>query len=640
MIRKVLIPNRGEIAVRIINAAHQLGIKTVVTLSELEKDTLPAQLSDEVYFFQEGPLSENYLNIELIIGIAQSYNADSLHPGYGFLSENFLLAEACHKNDITFIGPSPENIKQMGDKAMARTIAKKASVPLLKSWNGTLQNILSHSEELPYPVLIKAVLGGGGKGMQVCNSRHDLIEIIPQLSIESKRYFGDDRLYVEQYIKDARHIEIQIIADKNGHTIYLPERECTIQRRYQKIIEESPSNSLRPEVRQALFADAVKICKSINYQNVGTIEFLVDSSGQHYFLEMNTRIQVEHCVSEEVTGIDIVKWQFKIADNQVLSIHQNGIKPIGHAIELRICAEDPANNFQPSPGKINQLINTNTSNNRIEIGIDKPSIIHPQFDTMIAKLIVHESTREKATVKAQKVNEQFVLRGIKTNSQLLQNILHHPDYISNKINTQFCDNNIHALLNEGNSIATELVVLAYASLRFNRLSKYWRALPIINFSIGKYPFKAKLNRLSAKTQILINDIAQMVDYLVVSDNTISFKYQDSNYRFFYFEEHDTCEIIYEHKIFKIVAQDKLPAFVENKVETFNNESQIKAPLPSSIVNLPVTNGQKVKKGDVLVVLESMKTENHIKAWKDGIIDKVHVKKGDSIKLNQLIMNYI
>ncbi|WP_289054366.1 acetyl/propionyl/methylcrotonyl-CoA carboxylase subunit alpha [Carboxylicivirga marina] len=638
--KKVLIPNRGEIALRIIKAAHQLGLKTVVTLLPLEKDTLAAQLSDEVHFFQEGSFKDNYLNITLIIELAQQYNADCTHPGYGFLSENHQLAEACKEAGILFIGPSAENLKQMGDKQIARTIAQKANVPLTQSWEGNLQSILSKADTLPFPVLVKAAMGGGGKGMQICHSKDELLLHLPRLSKQAQRYFGDERIYVEQYIEKARHIEVQVLADKHENTVHLFERECSVQRRFQKIIEEAPAFNLPSELKDRLYKDALSICHTINYENAGTVEFIVDEHGNHYFLEMNTRIQVEHCVSEEITGIDLVEWQFKIADNKALTFNQEDLSINGHAIELRICAEDPHNNFQPTPGPIQSLTLPNSKSIRLEIGFDKPMAIHSQFDPMIAKLIVHGSSRNIAIQKAKEANEQLLVRGIKTNASFINSVLGHQRFTEGNVSTRFCEEQLQNLLSTSPP-DIEKYSIAYAVYRHIGLkNRFWRQIQNLDFTIAGDVYSAQFKQHGKDLRIELNEQSFTISNISLTKHELMFELNKQTFNFFCFEQEHTIELIHQLKSVVVKANDWLPPYnPREKEEDHSSIDSFLAPIPSQVMKVNVSIGQKVKKGDLLLILEAMKTENHIKAWKDGIIEKVHIQAGEQVKLNQTLLAY-
>ncbi|MCG8579725.1 MAG: biotin/lipoyl-binding protein [Bacteroidales bacterium] len=638
--RKVFIPNRGEIAVRIIRAAHQLGIKTVVLLSELEKDCLAASLSDEVHYFKHGPFKDNYLNIPFVIDLAKQYEADCIHPGYGFISENSELAEACDNSSISFVGPSADNLLHMGDKQMARSIARSAGVALTQSWEGNIQSILSEAETLPYPVLVKAAMGGGGKGMQICYTKDELLHQLPILSTQAKRYFGDERIYVEQYIEEARHIEVQVLADNDGNTVHLFERECSVQRRFQKIIEEAPAYNLDNAVKEKLYKDAIRLCNTIDYRSAGTVEFLVDKNGQHYFLEMNTRIQVEHCVTEEITNIDLVQWQFKIARGEKLSFKQEDIFQRGHAIELRICAEDPLNNFQPDPGWIKTLLLPQEEDVRLEIGFDKALEIHSQFDPMIAKLIVHADNRDQAIHKAITANRQLIVRGIKTNAAFHDTLLQTEVFKEAVIHTRFCEDK-HVELLQYKAADTVFAVLAYIVFRYQRIkNQFWRQLPFFEYSIDGQSNSAEFKAIQNGLEITLDNEVYGVINIHTDDHLLQFEFNNKVFEFYCFEENDKLEIIHQLKSCTIKALDWLPEYKPAKLnEQVSDSNNYSAPIPSQVMKVHVKDGQKVKKGDPLLVLEAMKTENHIKAWKDGIIEKVYISAGEQVKLNQALLAY-
>ncbi|MCU4155592.1 biotin/lipoyl-binding protein [Carboxylicivirga sp. A043] len=638
--RKVLIPNRGEIAVRIIRAAHQLGLKTIVLLSELENDTLPASLSDEVHFFEHGPFKDNYLNIPFVMEMAKRYQADCIHPGYGFMSENNELAEACVQNNITFVGPSADNLMQMGDKQKARSIAQSAGVALTQSWEGNLQSILSEAETMPYPVLVKAAMGGGGKGMQICYTKDELLQQLPILSTQAKRYFGDERIYVEQYIGQARHIEVQVLADNDGNTVHLFERECSVQRRFQKIVEEAPAHNLDSSIKEKLYKDALMLCKAIGYKSAGTIEFLIDHNGQHYFLEMNTRIQVEHCVTEEITNIDLVQWQFRIANGEQLTFKQDDILQQGHAIELRICAEDPLDNFQPSPGQIKSLLLPQQDDVRLEIGFDRAIEIHSQFDPMIAKLIAHASNREQAIQKAIDANRQLIVRGIKTNASFHDTILQSDAFGDATIHTRFCEEK-HAELTRNTKLDTIMASLSYTAYRYQHLqNQFWRQLPLFEFSIDGQSYYAEYHTIPNGLGIKLDKDVYYITDIQLDDHHLQFELNSEQLHFYCFEENDKLEVIHQLKSCIVKAHDWLPDFEPvKKHEEVSDSNYYSAPIPSQVMKVHVKDGQKVKKGDPLLVLEAMKTENHIKAWKDGTIEKVYISTGEQVKLNQALLAY-
>src|SRR5690625_277842 len=434
MFKKVLIANRGEIAVRIIQACHEMDIQTVAVFSEVDRESLHVKLADEAYCIGPAPAQQSYLNIEHILKVATLANVDAIHPGYGFLAENKRFANLCEDIGITFIGPSAEAIEQMGMKDVARQMMKKANIPIVPGSDGAIKNTeeaISIAKEIGFPVMIKATAGGGGKGIRVVYNVEELKQGIELTQQEAMKAFGNDGVYLEKYIDKFRHVEIQIIADQNGHTIHLGERDCTIQRRMQKLIEETPSPVISQEMREKMGNDAVKAAQSIQYVGVGTVEFIFDHiHNKYYFMEMNTRIQVEHPITEMVTGIDLVREQLKIASGQPLQLTQADIQLNGSSIECRINAEDPLNNFIPTPGKINTYIAPGGLGVRVDTAVYEGYTIQPFYDPLIAKVIVHGNSREQAILKMQRALDHFQIEDIKTTIPFLSHILRDDDFIN------------------------------------------------------------------------------------------------------------------------------------------------------------------------------------------------------------------
>ena len=418
MFRKILIANRGEIAVRIIRACRELGIRTVAVYSTADRSSLHAQIADEAVCIGPADSSKSYLNIEAIISACEITGADAVHPGFGFLSENSKFARICEKCGITFIGPSPESIDMLGDKANAKKTMEEAGVPVIPGSKGEIRSVEEAAEladRIGYPVLIKAAAGGGGRGIRVVNNASELEAQITAAKQESLNFFSDDAVYLEKFIECPRHIEIQIAADKKGNVVHLGERDCSLQRRHQKVLEESPSPVMTEELRARMGAAAVTAAKVSGYYNVGTIEFLVDKNNDFYFMEMNTRIQVEHPVTESVTGVDLVKTQIRIANGEELGITQDDIKLRGHSIECRINAECPEQNFRPCPGTITALYTPGGPGVRVDSAVYQGYTITPYYDSMISKLIVHGNTREEAIKKMSWALSEFIVGGIDTN---------------------------------------------------------------------------------------------------------------------------------------------------------------------------------------------------------------------------------
>ncbi|RAP14686.1 acetyl-CoA carboxylase biotin carboxylase subunit [Bacillus velezensis] len=448
MFKKVLIANRGEIALRIIRTCKRLGIPSAAVYSEADRDALHVKAADEAYPIGKSRVNESYLHIDRIIEAAKSAGADAIHPGYGLLSENSLFAERCQKEQITFIGPPGDIIAKMGSKIEARKTMQKAKVPIVPGVSEPLPDVhsaLAEARAIGFPVMLKASAGGGGIGMQIVQSEEELAKAFEGNQKRAASFFGDGAMYMEKVIENARHIEIQILADSFGNTVHLFERDCSVQRRHQKVIEEAPSPFVDDELRQRLGETAVKAAKSIGYQNAGTIEFLVDQKKQIYFLEMNTRLQVEHPVTEEITGLDLVEEQLKIAAGQALPFSQKDINHRGHAIEVRIYAEDPVT-FYPSPGTISSFSVLRHPSVRHECAVEKGSVISPFYDPMIAKMVVTANTRKQAIEQLKTALGEYHVEGIKTNIPLLTKIAYSEVFEKGEATTGFLQT-----MNEGAS---------------------------------------------------------------------------------------------------------------------------------------------------------------------------------------------
>ena len=438
MINKVLIANRGEIAVRVIRACKEMNIKTVAIYSEADKDALHVRLADEAVCVGPAKSSDSYLNEKNILEAACLTGADSIHPGFGFLAENARFAKMCEECNIKFIGPSYETIELMGNKINSKKLMKENDVPVIE---GSKDKLNSYSEaqklaqSIGYPVILKASAGGGGKGIRIVFKEQDLEDMLSLVKQEAKNAFGDDTIYMEKYIQNPRHVEIQILSDMYNNCVYLGERDCSVQRNNQKILEESPSTILNNATRKAMGEAAVRAAKAANYEGAGTVEFLVDSENNYYFMEMNTRIQVEHPVTEMMTGIDIVKQQLKIASGKRLDLVQDKINPKGHSIECRINAENPYKNFMPSPGKITKLVLPGGNETRVDTAVYEGYTIPPYYDSMIAKVIVHARTRNDAISKMKRALDECIIEGIDTNIEFLKSILSNEKFKSGEFTT-------------------------------------------------------------------------------------------------------------------------------------------------------------------------------------------------------------
>jgi acetyl-CoA carboxylase, biotin carboxylase subunit len=443
MFKKILIANRGEIAVRVIRAAREMDIATVVVYSEADADTLAVRMADEAVCIGPAQAARSYLHIPAIIGAAKITGAEAIHPGYGFLSENAEFARACADNDITFIGPSPLCIEQMGDKSNARETMQRIGVPTVPGSDGaveTVEDAARFAEEVGYPVLIKASAGGGGKGMRVVESPEQLESSFRAARNEAKSAFGNDEVYLEKYLLRPRHIEIQLLADTQGNALHLCERDCSIQRRHQKLVEEAPSPALTAQLREEMGAAALKAVAAVGYQNAGTIEFLLDTDGRFYFMEMNTRVQVEHTVSETITGVDIIKEQFRAAAGEPLACAAIApAHPLCHAIEFRINAEDPAMNFMPSPGTITKLVFPAGPGVRVDTHLFEGYTVPPTYDSLLAKLIVWGATREEAIERGRRALGEFTIEGVKTTIPFHLEVLGNEAFKRGEVYTDFIE---------------------------------------------------------------------------------------------------------------------------------------------------------------------------------------------------------
>ncbi|MCX6280910.1 MAG: acetyl-CoA carboxylase biotin carboxylase subunit [Bacteroidetes bacterium] len=650
-IQKILIANRGEIACRIIRTAKKMGIKTVAVYSEIDHDSLHVSQADEAFCIGHSELGETYLNINKIVETAQTAMADAIHPGYGFLAENPLFVQACHDAGIIFIGPDARAMKIMGNKIEARKFAKKISIPITEGVTGNAKELIASAPKIGFPVLLKAAAGGGGKGMRIVHETAELEEAIESTARQAKAYFGDETVYIEKYIEEPRHIEVQILGDEHGNMIHLFERECSIQRRYQKIIEESPSPTLSPEVRLRMGEAAVRIGKEAGYTSAGTIEFLVDKSLNFYFLEMNTRIQVEHPVTEMVTGIDIVEEQIVIASGQPMRIRQEDVQQKGHAIECRIYAEDPSNNFQPSPGKMSLYKEPGITGIRIDTGIVAGTEIKSSFDPMISKLVVWGEDREEASRIMVSALQDYIIHGIKTNISFLTSLLQSESFASNSISTRFCDEHLPGLIStmesEKGKFPLHVPVAGYLMTSLtNALSNpcekpsvwnqigYWRDLMKISVNADNIELSVRVSRSGTDTfrfEMMEEQYHCNIDSW--ENNRLACTINGHDFVVFVSEDKgnhawvNAGGFLYSMQRADLLAETVLAASFDVSGQ---EGGHITSPMPGKVTRINVSPGEEVRKGKVLLVIEAMKMENMITAPVDGIVKKVNVK------LNQMV----
>ena len=645
LFNKILIANRGEIAVRIIRSAKKMGIQTVAVYSKVDADSLHIRMADEAHCIGDTALDETYLNVDKIIAVAKETNSEVIHPGYGFLAENPNLVAACEKAGIVFIGPSVKAIQLMGNKIEARAFVETLNIPMTKAHTGDLNHLLEASKSIELPVLVKAAAGGGGKGMRIVHDWKDLKDTIESTSREAKAYFGDGEVFVEKYVENPRHIEIQVMGDKHGNVVHLYERECSIQRRYQKVIEESPSPTLTQEVREKMGAEAVKIAKAIGYDNAGTIEFLVDNKLNYYFLEMNTRIQVEHPVTEMVTGIDIVREQLLVSAGNILSFSQSDVKQTGHAVEARIYAEDPENDFLPSPGQMTLYQEPQGEGIRIDSGIEKPVEVKSFFDPMISKLIAFDSDRDLARKRLLQALEQYHIHGLKTNITYLISVLQNKDFQNNKIDTKFCDHQSDKLISsiqaERKAISKPVLLSAFLAHQFAFSTNnsiwgsigYWRQRMQMNIDIDEEKYTVQIAERTAKGGLF--QISGEEYHVCVKERTPSFIQLAINsdcYKFMLSKDRENKTIIgYLGHNFMLKRDDVLsiPDFYE-ATESGQASDIVKSPMPGKVIKVLVNIGDTVKKGEVLLVVEAMKMENNILAVRNGVVEELNVAVGEMV----------
>ena len=632
---KLLIANRGEIACRIIKTAHEMGISCVAVYTEADTNSLFVRMADEAV-----KLSDTYLNGKEIIAAAEQTGAQAIHPGYGFLSENAQFSRDVIKAGLIWVGPSSRVITSMGDKLKAKDIAEKAGVPTLPMTTDPKK-----ANTIGYPILIKAAAGGGGKGMRIVEDKKDLKESILGAQREAQTGFGDDRVFIERYVASSRHIEIQILGDSNGNVVHLGERECSIQRRHQKIIEESPSPRVDSNMRDAMGAAAIKLAKKLKYESAGTVEFLVDDkTGEFWFLEVNTRLQVEHPVTEEVTGKDLVYEQLRIARGEELGYSQEDITWTGSSIEARLYAEDPSNDFLPATGTLIAYENDTNIDARWDTGIEQGSVVGTDFDPMLAKVITKGKTRTDAANKLALALESLHIGGVTTNRDFLVSSLRSSHFLKGKTTSDFIDKAKpkRSVILKDKSLEQAAIATALWIQGRNRndatilknIPSGWRNSRLPRQKIGfsyldKEVFVSYKSNRDNTFSVNEDSTAQILNW---SGKGIDIEINNS--RFFSKVTQDKDNLVvhgpWGDVLFKVLPRFTLPG---NEIQA----GGLVAPMPGKVIDLKVKVGSKVKKGDTLVILEAMKMEHQVKASKDGKITKVLIKKDDQLENGALLM---
>ena len=652
LLKKILVANRGEIALRIIRSARKLGIKTVAIYTESEKMSDYVLRADESYSLGDGELSTTFLNIGKIIQIAISTKSQAIHPGYGFLSENAEFCKACEEHKLIFVGPRSEVLELMGSKPLAKQLAESLGIPVAFSHKIDSGGTLPDENQISFPVLIKASYGGGGKGMELVFNYQELLDKIDKSSRIALNYFGNGELFIEQFIQNARHVEVQILGDNKHNIIHLYERECSIQRNHQKIIEEAPAIFLSHELRERILNAALKLSKAVDYSGAGTVEFLVDESGNYFFMEMNPRIQVEHAVTEEITGIDIVSEQLKIASGFPLSVAQDEVKITGHSIELRIYAENPTLNFTPSTSPLLSVNMPESPFLRIESDINLNQSSKNQFDPLLLKLIATGIDRENAIYILREHMKNLNIIGPETNSKYLESILIHPAYAENQISVEFCKKNHKALiynnLNKFNLAEIRYLIAFAIGKAYLNLDKtdctdpwkklgYWRtSQSLIRLIVDSEHYSVVLDlRGQSNPAFVVDGIKTEFKIVNQSDNYLDIGINNQTCRISATFENEfiLCACL-ENIQYKL----SFPGLLKNYPETISSlddksiieSGEIRSPLHGKILEINIIENQIIKKGDLLMVIEAMKSENRILSPRDAKVKRIAVNVGSQV----------
>lgn len=666
VINKILIANRGEIAVRIIRTARDLGYRTVAVYSEADTQALHVQLADQAVAIGPASVSESYLSADRIIEAAKKSGADAVHPGYGFLSENADFARRCEQEDIIFIGPSAAAIELMGSKRLSKIAMIEAGVPCISGYQGAEQGdtvLQQKAREIGFPLMVKASAGGGGRGMRLVNHENELQEQIATARSEAQGAFGSGELILEKAVLEPRHIEIQVFADNHGNVVYLGERDCSIQRRHQKVVEEAPSPFVNQALRESMGAAAVEAAKACNYRGAGTVEFLVDQGQQFYFLEMNTRLQVEHPVTELVTGLDLVAWQLRVAAGERLPLAQEQIELRGHAIEVRLYAEDPRDNFMPQTGKIHYLDIPERSGLRVDSGVQQGDIVSPYYDPLLAKVIAFGDSRQEAARRLASAVQDLQLLGINHNKRFLQQVLRHPEFLAGQATTAFISENFSDDPTVSESRPAAITIARAAAVLYCQgldASASWRSTSTKGFDCQVQWQAAGNKTLDIAVKLRQENDTHFTCSLKISDSAANTSSNgdgdlvseevefllldlaenrgvtmvDGLQQPFYYSQNDRMVFIDDglgHNAFFDVRHQ--PA----QTNVSGGNGQLKAAMDGAIIDVAVAVGDKVERGQTLIVMEAMKMEHPLKAGIEGIVKDINVSAGQQVKTRQLVL---
>ena len=642
---KILIANRGEIACRIVRTAKALGYRTVAVFSDADAGALHVRQADEAVRIGPPPVQQSYLNIDAVLTAAKVAHADAVHPGYGFLSQNAAFARACAEAGLVFVGPPAAAIEAMGNKARAKALMETAGIACVPGYRGPDQSddkFLAEGRRIGFPLMVKAAAGGGGRGMRLVAAVDDLSNALQRARSEANSAFGSDELILERAIADARHVEIQVFADGHGNVVHLGERDCSIQRRHQKVIEETPSPVVSAQLRARIGAAAVAAASAINYVGAGTVEFLLDGAGNFYFLEMNTRLQVEHPVTEAVTGLDLVAWQLRVAAGEKLPFSQEQVQARGHAIEARLYAEDPHRNFLPQSGTLVDWYPGSGEGVRVDHGLQPGAVISPFYDPMLAKVVAHGATREEARRRLVRALEDTIAFGVDTNRHFLVDVLQHPSFVAGEATTAFIERCFPASSDAMQRPSPDRRMVALAAILLFEARKSgaesWS-------STGMASWPLRLSVDNARQDAIVAVVAKDRYSIALGKDNVEISIEDHQPGVVRF----TAEGIQQAARFAlhdgvlhldlngVVAAVRETTHETGAAERREGSARLLAPMNGAIISVQVKSGDRVTRGQRIVVLEAMKMQHELAAERDGVVDKVLVKPGDQVSTRQLLV---
>jgi geranyl-CoA carboxylase alpha subunit len=641
-LHKILIANRGEIAVRVIRTARDLGYRTVAVYSDADTNALHVHEADEAVHIGASAVGESYLVADKIINAAKQTGSDAIHPGYGFLSENAAFAKQCEANNIIFIGPGSDAIELMGSKRLSKIAMIEAGVPCIPGYQGAEQDdavLVEQAKAIGFPIMVKASAGGGGRGMRLVFAAKELLAQIKTARSEAENAFGSGELILERAVIEPRHIEIQVFADSHGNVVYLGERDCSIQRRHQKVVEEAPSPFVDEDLRQRMGKAAVDAAKSCNYRGAGTVEFLVDNNKHFYFLEMNTRLQVEHPVTELITGLDLVEWQLLVAAGEPLPLSQDGITLTGHAVEVRLYAEDPRDNFMPQTGTVLQWDTPTRDGVRVDTGIQAGQVISPHYDPMIAKVITYGKTRDIAIRKLASAIQDSNIIGVNTNKLFLQNILRHPVFIAGDATTAFIEQYFTADISMDIAIARVETIALAAMIYYQQgkqIGNNWRSSSANGCSLildyNETSHAVTLAESDNNYTVSVNDQSTSFTLAAITESACTIVSNNLRRRCTFAKQATTVYLDDGNGHFIFTDITHMPAAAGG-----SGSGQVKASMDGAIVDVLVKAGDVVAVGQTLVVLEAMKMEHQLKAGISGVVEAVNTAVGQQVKSKQVLV---